>query len=39
MAAETRATPTLPHRGWVGCVVSGVRTIPGPGSWGCGCLC
>ena len=22
MAAETRATPTLPHRWWVGCVVS-----------------
>ena len=39
MAAETRATPTLPHRGWVGCVVSVSRTGPDPlmGSGGCGC--
>ena len=34
MAAETRATPTLPHRGWVGCVVSVSRT--GPGNRGSG---
>jgi hypothetical protein len=30
MAAETRATPTLPHQGWVGCVVSVSRTTPEP---------
>ena len=32
MAAETRATPTLPHQGWVGCVVS----VTAPSSTGVG---